>query len=384
MAGLCTQAAAVRLTMKFPFWCELFYSMDVIEVHKGDPLEQQVQTIGTDGKKLWVNVEYFKAETLDMQVADLVHELAHKMFLHPSRAGFRDPKMWNIACDMAINGLLKDNGFNIQPPPAGDWCYDPQYHGWLAEAIYADLRKRQNENDPTAPTMPDRRVDLVKPTGTPEEVQQAEEEVKALVDRAVTNARARGDLPAGIEAATVQTYREAKEPWYNHLHRYMQSLSSSSYNWARLNRRTLKTHGYFSPSHVGESLGDVVIFIDGSGSCFDAAIQSGFAEHVNAIMAEAKPKKVVVIYFDTKPYPAEEYDPGAMEISLKPRGGGGSDTSTMFDYAVEQGYEPDVAIVLTDMLVRFPNGEPPFPVVWADTLGHVDSAPFGEYIRVEV
>lgn len=381
--GNCTQAAAVRLTMKFPFWCELFYSMDVIEVNRGDPLEQQVQTLATDGKNMWVNVEYFKAESLDAQVADLCHELGHKMFLHPSRVAFRDPQLWNIAADMAINSLLKDNGFNINPPPAGDWCYDAKYHGWLAETIYADLVRRDKEDDPQMPKLPQRRADLVKPQGTPEEVKQAEEDVKALVDRAIQNARARGDLPAGIEQGVVQAYREAKEPWYNHLHRYMQSLASSGYNWARLNRRTLKTHGYFSPAHQSESLGEVVLFIDGSGSCFSAAQQANFAEHVNAIMAEAKPSKVVVIYFDTQPYPPTEYEPGLMEIELRPRGGGGSDTSAMFDYATEQGYNPAVAIVLTDMLVRFPTEEPPYPVIWADVMGGGDVAPFGEYLLVE-
>jgi predicted metal-dependent peptidase len=381
--GLCTEKAAVRLTMKYPFWTELFYSMEVIEVRKGDPLEAQVQTLGTDGKKMWVNVDYFMAETLDMQVADLCHELAHKMFLHPSRVAFRDPEKWNIAADIAINSMLKDNGFNIQPPPAGDWCYDAKYHGWLAETIYADLVKRDKEDDPETPKMPQRRRDLFKPEGTPEEVKAAEEEVKALVDRAIQNARARGDLPHGIEQGVVQAYREASEPWYNHLHRFMQSLASSGYNWARLNRRTLRTHGYFSPAHQSESLGEVVIFIDGSGSCFDVASQAGFAEHVNAIMAEAKPSKIVVIYFDTKPYPPREYEPGLMEIELHPQGGGGSSTATMFDYASEQGYNPAVAIVLTDMMVRFPDTEPDYPVIWADTLGYANEAPFGEYIKVE-
>jgi predicted metal-dependent peptidase len=72
-----------------------------------------------------------------------------------------------------------------------------------------------------------------------------------------------------------------------------------------------------------------------------------------------------------------------MEIELHPQGGGGSSTATMFDYASEQGYNPAVAIVLTDMMVRFPDTEPDYPVIWADTLGYANEAPFGEYIKVE-
>jgi predicted metal-dependent peptidase len=381
MAALCTQAAAVRMTMKYAFWCELFYSMDVIEVHPGDPLEAAIQTLATDGKKLWVNVNYFNKETLDMQVADLVHELGHKMLLHPTRQGFRDPDRWNQACDYAINGMLKDNGFTLLP--VEDWLYDTRYHGMLAEAIYADLTRRERDQDDPPPPMPTKRKDLVKPQGTEEQIAQQEEETKALVDRAVANALARGDLPAGVEGATTKAYKEAREPWYNHLHRFMQSLASSGYNWARLNRRTLRTHGFFSPHHMSESLGEVLLLIDGSGSCFTAAAQENFAEHVNAIMAEAKPKKIIVGYFDTKVYEWIEYEPGLMEIELKPKGGGGTSFRRPFAQVREAGYDPAVMIVLTDMLGTYPDEEPDCPVIWADVLGHDQNPPFGEYILVQ-
>jgi predicted metal-dependent peptidase len=383
MMGLCTEKAAVRLTVRYPFWCELFYSMNIIEVGAGHELVNDVQTLATDGKNLWVNVDYFNAESLDFQVADLVHELGHKMFLHATRRGFRDPQLWNQACDYAINSLLKQNGFAMKDPnrPDSDFLYDPQYDGWLAEKIYADLVNRNREQNDPPPPMPQKRMDLRKPEGTAEEIAVQEQEIQALVDRAIQNARARGDLPGGVEDGTAQAYRAVGESWFNHLHRYMQSLSSGNYNWAHLNRRTLRTHGCFSPMHLSEALQDVVIWVDGSGSCFSKAEQANFAAHVNAIMAEAKPRKVVVYYFDTRVYDPEEYEPG--EVVLKPKGGGGSDCREIFNRAIEDGYHPSVGIVLTDMLVRFPDEEPPFPVFWADVLGAVGEAPFGEYAVVE-
>lgn len=375
--GLITEKAAVRLTVRFPFWCELFYSMNVIEVHKDDPLAQQIQTEATDGKNLWVNVEHFGKLKLEEQVQELVHELSHKMFLHATRQGFRDPKLWNVAADYAINALMKQQGF----PLGSDWLYEAKYDGWLAEKIYADLVDDERKGNPP-PQMSPKRADLRKPEGTPEQIQQLDQETQAVVDRAIENAKARGDLPAGIEQQTMKAYRAASEPWYNHLHRYMQSLSTSTYNWARLNRRTLRTHGFFSPHHYSEALGDVVLFIDGSGSCFSRAQQAQFAEHVNAIMAEAKPKRVVVYYFDTKTYPPKEYEPGALEIDLVPKGGGGTSFAKIFDQAEADGYCPDVAIVLTDMLGTMPASEPNYPVFWADVLGHVGEAPFGEYCAI--
>ena len=376
----CTEAAAVRLTINYPFWAELYFSMDVIELHDGHPLSQQIQTCATDGKKLWVYVPFFSKLKLAEQVTILAHELGHKMFLHPTRCGFRDPGMWNVACDYAINSLLTKNGFQFPGVAGKDYLLDAKYDGWLAEAIYADLMKQ-----PQAQQMPQSLRDLMEPENlSPEERDQMEQAIQAVVERAVANAKARGDVPKGIDQGLLRTYRASNEKWYNHLHRYMQSLASSEYNWTRLNRRTLRTHGFFSPHHMSEALGDVVLFIDGSGSCFTRAQQAHFAEHVNAIMGEAKPRRVVVYYFDTQCYDAQEQEPGALELDLRPKGGGGTSFVDLFTTAEADGYCPDVAIVLTDMEGTFPAQEPPFPVIWADVDGgHHGAAPFGEYLEIE-
>lgn len=377
MADLCTANAAVRLVINHCFWAELFCSMDIIELRDGDPLAKQIRTAATDGKKLWVYVPWFEKLKVTEQVTILAHELGHKMFLHCTRQGFRDAQVWNMACDYAINSLLTKSHFQFPGVAGKDYLLDDKYDGWLAEAIYADLIKQ-----PKPPTMPASLRDLIKPEGTPEEIDLQEQAIHALVERAVANAKARGDVPAGIDQGLLATYRAAEEPWFNHLHRYMQSLTSSSYNWTRLNRRTLRTHGFFSPHHISEALGDVVLFIDGSGSCFDRMVQSHFAAHVNAIMAEAKPQRVVVYYFDTKCYAPVEYEPGCVEIVLQPKGGGGTSFADLFTTAEADGYHPDVAIVLTDMEGTFPADEPDFPVIWADVQGSSPEAPFGEYLRV--
>lgn len=368
------QAATVRLTLRFPFWTEIFFSMTVREATPEDGID----TAATDGRTLWINRAFFSPLSLDEQVGILAHELGHKIFLHPTRQGHREAQLWNIACDLAINQILVDNGFRL---PAGA-LLDAKYKGWVAEAIYADLLQQRKDGKGEPPPLPAGWADLRVPTGTPEQIARHEEEVKALVERAVANARAMGNAPAGIEAGLISTYKASREPWYNHLHRYMQALTNSEYNWAKLNRRALKTHGMFAPLHQSEALGTVALFIDTSGSCYSKAEQANFASHLNAILAEAKPQKVLVYYFDTKVYPGEEIEAGTLDMATKPVGGGGTDFSPLFTHLEENDVFPDVAIVLTDMEGRFPNDEPEFPVVWADVYGGHD-APFGEVIHVE-
>jgi predicted metal-dependent peptidase len=368
------QAASVRMTVKHPFWVELYYSMAVHEVGPDTDEAKQIQTAATDGRNLWINRDHWQGETLDGQMSLLVHELAHKMFLHPLRRGHREAELWNVACDYAINAMMVENKFWVGP----DWLYEKKYAGWLAEAIYNDLIQQRKEGKPV-PTMPAGRGDLRKPEGTPEEVAKVERDIQLAVDRAIANGKARGTLPAGIEQNVISTFAPVSEPWYNHLHRFMQAISSAEYDWARINRRTLRSHGMFTPLHESESMGEVHLYIDGSGSCFQRAQQVEFANHVNAIMSEAKPSKVVVRYFDSKVYPAQESEPGCFEITLHPKGGGSTDFRKLFD---EVETPPEVAIVLTDMEGPMPDDDPGYPVIWADIGGHGSTHPFGDYIRV--
>ena len=177
----------------------------------------------------------------------------------------------------------------------------------------------------------------------------------------------------------------SKEPWYNHLHRYFQSLSTSEYNWARINRRTLVQHQIFSPSCYSESLGNVVFCIDCSGSVYSAAAQANFAGHVNAILAEAKPNLVHVIYFDDGITRHDELDYGQLDFSTRPKGGGGTSFKPCFEYIEDKGIVPELCIVLTDCYGDYPDEAPPYPVIWASIEENPRGyfPPFGDFIHVE-
>jgi len=386
--------AAVRLALRVPFWTEIFYSMTIREATP-EEVAQGIQTEATDGRNLWINKDFWKSIPLDQQTAELVHELYHKILLHPLRRGNRDPYLWNAACDYVINAAMAKQGFNFprngQP---GDWLFNPKYDGWLAETVYNDLMKEHKKQNPDGgkpgpgqpgcPQLDKKRQDLKDSpeTATPESKAKAEQEIKAMVERAIATAKAMGNLPVGIEQEVAKATKAAAEPWYNHLHRFMQSLRSSQYSWARINRRALRTHGCFAPLHYSEAMGTIALFIDTSGSCYAAAQQAKFAEHLNAILAEARPEAVHVYYFDTKVYPGEVVEAGTLDVDLRPRGGGGTSFRELFTTLEEDSVNPEVAIVLTDLCGTFPEDEPGYPVIWASVEKGMP-APFGEVIEVE-
>lgn len=222
--------------------------------------------------------------------------------------------------------------------------------------------------------------------GGKEEIDKAEKEVMESVEKALMTARAHGNAPGGMEKFE-DLMKPSKEPWYNHLHRYMQSLSMAEYNWARINRRHLVQHQMFTPANYSEALEHVVFAIDCSGSVFDAASQANFAGHVNAILAETKPNKTHVIYFDSRVTKHDELDYGQLEFSTRPKGGGGTDFRPIFRFMEDEGIVPEILVVLTDCYGDFPAEEPQYPVIWAsiiapEQLGHYHP-PFGEIIHVE-
>jgi predicted metal-dependent peptidase len=73
----------------------------------------------------------------------MAHEILHVALRHEARTEDRDPYLFNVACDYAINQWLLDLG--VGDPPSLGLLYDPALKGLSAETIYdriaKDLRK---------------------------------------------------------------------------------------------------------------------------------------------------------------------------------------------------------------------------------------------------
>jgi len=70
------------------------------------------------------------------------HELLHAALRHDIRHEWRDPYLWNVACDFVINGWLTEMRIGERPT---DVLYDEEFKGLSAEDIYerivTDMRK---------------------------------------------------------------------------------------------------------------------------------------------------------------------------------------------------------------------------------------------------
>lgn len=375
----CTASAAVRLMLKHPFWCELYYSMKIIE-------DESIPTLATNGECMWVNPPFWNKLSLDERISALAHEVGHKMLLHMTRRGNRDPFIWNVAGDYVINNLLQKNKF---VPIRGYWLYDPKYDNWSTEAVYADLMKQAKPragggyggNIPQAWQDAWKDIKDVTEGVSAAEIEKIEEKVIQQVERALIAAQSIGSAPLGVGMDLPRVYTTAEEPWYNHLRRYMQSMTQAHFDWSKMNRRQAALYGMCAPDNWSPALGDVLIFIDCSGSCFDALTQNEFASHVSSILGEAKPKRVVLAYFDEHVHSSEEIEPHDLDVKLHPKGGGGTSFRHLIPWAIEHGYDPEVIIIATDMYGAFPSEPSDFPVVWASTTGV--QGPWGHTVHIK-
>lgn len=136
------------------------------------------------------------------------------------------------------------------------------------------------------------------------------------------------------------------------------------------------------PKRSGHGCGDVVVAVDTSGSIGDKELNLFFG-CMSGILADAKPKRLVVIWCDAKVHRVDEVEDAADLDALRHKGApgnGGTDFRPPFIEVEKMGLTPDAFVYLTDMYGPFPAEAPSYPVIWAKLTD--SEAPFGEQIRL--
>lgn len=251
-------------------------------IHKWD---ETIPTAGTDGKTIYFSPAFFMSLDAEERLFLLLHEALHVAFLHMSRLKDRDHQRWNAAADYVINDILIERGFKM--PKNG--LHDLQYRGMTAEQVYALLPV----SDPIDVPM----MDLMPP---PEDIPDLQEQVQDILIRASIQSKNQGDA-IGTIPGEIQIFLEGllapKLPWYRILQKYIQSIAKFDYTFRKPNRRFLPK--YIMPGMFSESLIDVTIAVDTSGSVSDTEFGQ-FISETASIFKMLNPGKITLIQFDTK------------------------------------------------------------------------------------
>ena len=327
--------------------------------------DEWCSTAATDGLKLYYNSRFIMMLRVK-EVEFLVgHEVLHVVYDHMDRRGNRDPEIWNIADDYAVNADLKRHkvGEFITTVPC---LYEAKYDGKAAEEIYDDLMKNVSKIniDQLADMLIDDHLDgegdsdgdgdgedgdkkgKGRPKMSPEERERVRQEVKQAIINAAQSADA-GTLPAGVQRM-VNNMTDPVMPWRELIQTNLTSAIRSDYSWMRPGRRSWHMDAIMPGMTPGEEI-DVVVAIDMSGSISSKQAQA-FLGEVGGMMDAFDGYKVHVFCFDTEIYNPADFTSDNLDTidGYEPAGGGGTDFDAIFKYLKDIGNVPKRLICFTD------------------------------------
>lgn len=390
--------AKVRLLLRHPFYSFLLLNLsekEDAEMATGPGMKSG--TMATNGRFLWYDPAYVKAQKPDHLMATLAHETLHCALLHPSRTGSRDQVWWNIATDLAVNGLLKEDGFNLHE----GLLYNPKYSGLSAEEIYSVLMQNIKEaikdlapgnfsQDGSGIPLPFDNHDAWESKEGKEDEDAGEgqgQEVPARSDddlwkdrlvEAATRAKMAGKVPAQFEKY-ISELLQPKVDWKTLLRDFVQASSRSNYRLFPPNKRHLWRHMYL-PSTDGTSL-EIIVGVDTSGSVSDKAFQE-FMSEIRSIAGSFDDYTIHVVQGDAAVSDYETLTPHEGDPPVKRKGYGGTDFQPIFDFVEENIEVKNCLIYFTD---GYPNNGWPkpvdYPVLWVINTDVV--APWGETLAYD-
>jgi predicted metal-dependent peptidase len=358
----------------------------VLALHLEAIRDDSIPTMATDGTRLLWSAD-FVAELTDAEIKGvLAHEVLHNAYRHHTRRQARDPRLWNVAADYAINRDLLAAGFTL---PKGR-LYDPRFGEAGAEEIYSRLQREA----PAAPKSgqpgagkggpagadPGRCGAVIDAAGSPDERAAADRKWELATRQALAVAKAAGALP-GYLKRLADALDKPRVDWRDVLRRFVDSVAHRDYSWTRPNRRHVG-RGVILPGWIADGVEHVVCAVDTSGSVTDSTL-SAFAAEIGGILDDGAVSRVTVLYADTKVRAIETFEQGD-RVRLAGTGGGGTDFRDTFRTIARDHADASAVVYLTDLAVTHFGDEPACPVLWAHVgpESRIPPVPFGEVVHV--
>ena len=347
--------ARVGLLLRHAFFGNLATRLRMVNC-EGDHF---VKTCATDGRHFYYSPEFI--DQLNPKQTEFVfaHETLHNVFEHMFRRGDRDPSIWNIACDYAINQILVDDKIGEKVSQIKIF-QDNKYRGKSAEEIYDEIYEKYDEEDlKQLGELLDQHMDPDKDGGgdsengnskrakyTKEELKKIRDEIKEAMISAAQSAGA-GNIPAGVRRMIAEL-TEPKINWRELLKQQIQSTIRNDYTWMRPSRKGWHTGAILPGMNFDQTI-DICVCIDMSGSISDKQAKD-FLSEIKGIMDSFKDFKLKLWTFDTEVYdPIDITQDNIQEFdSYDTKGGGGTDFDVNWKFMKEEQIVPKKFIMFTD------------------------------------
>jgi len=358
-------------------------------------IADEVFTAYTDGVNKRYSKPFVEKILIEAKLRGLVlHENLHVALKQIPRGKdmFKEDKqIANMAADFVVNDIIKNitgtvaNGHEpIVELPDGA-LYDSFFHNWSMREVYNHIRKenpqRQKPSDGSCdePTKGDGDEDssprgsgTIYANGKPYDIGHqfdehdwesyveglSDEERKELgdkIDRALREGGMLAGRMGGKMPRQISDLLEPRVDWREVLREFVASTmkGNDEYTWRKMSKRHMANDIYL-PSMENETIGEVVVAIDTSGSIGERELTE-FATELASIVDLVSPEAVRVIWWDYDVHGEQYFKPEhykGIASLLKPLGGGGTRVSSVNHYINEKKINAECVIVFTDGYVE--------------------------------
>ena len=366
----------VKLLKKSPFF-------GTILLHTQYELTDDIETAATDGTTLLINEEWMCSQSEDNFNGVLLHETLHMALCHIERTkDLEDMMLANIAADIVVNGIIKDNKISL-PKEA---LFDDDLKHLSVREIYSILKDRQNkdENYISDKYGEDEVNECLKPgkEGASDEKINNKSKWENIINKAKTIAKMK---QAGVKGSGMaRVFKELLDPtinWKDALYKY---VTQSRADFEGYDRRFIHDGLYIDD--VGGNKVHIAAFVDTSGSVDEELLQNFLSELFFAINS-TRGTTGYLYYFDTELYPQGNIED--LDGVPKPVGLGGTSFVPIMEelnkVSTENSHVQTVGIIYTDGFAPMTWKEPETPLLWCISPGGIkeDHIKYGDVVRIE-
>lgn len=397
----------IQMFKKSPFFSVLLLKMKMKEQERHEILEalgwQNTMGVDNQGNIYW-DREWISKLTEEELTGVLAHEVMHVCLMHIERVGTKDPRLFNVANDIVVNYVLKENDFVL--PKEG---YHPDIHAktmtipWLNNYVINDVNKKSSERIyeelypllPPPEKCPDcngsgqqgggesqegegqgncngqhqkngkpcscgghgqrnipqgfdqhRYGDKSGKKETKSQKAKRIRDMKSNIAQAVTTAREQGKFPDSL-ARMIDDILEPKINWKEKLYKYVVAQIQYDFSYDQCSKRTISL-GVFTPRPVCESV-HIVVSIDTSGSIQNSELKEFFAE-IKGIADNFANINMDIIVCDAQVHETFSIKNTEIDdlIGLKLSGGGGTSHRPIYEHVNEHIHDCKVLLNFTD------------------------------------
>ena len=366
----------VKLLKKSPFF-------GTILLHTQYELTNAIETAATDGTTLLINEEWMCSQTEDNFNGVLLHETLHMALCHIERTkDLEDMMLANIAADIVVNGIIKDNKISLPKEALFD---DDLKHLGVRE-IYSILKDKQDKDkNYISDKYGDGKVnECLKPgeDGPAEGKVSNKSKWENIINKAKTIAKMK---QAGVKGSGMaRIFKELLDPtinWKDALYKY---VTQSRADFEGYDRRFIHDGLYIDD--VGGNKVHIAAFVDTSGSVDEALLQNFLSELFFAINS-TRGTTGYLYYFDTELYPQGNIED--LDSPPKPVGLGGTSfvpiMAELNKISAENAYTNTLGIIYTDGYAPMTWKEPDTPLLWCISPGGIknEDLKYGDTVRIE-